>query len=114
MNKSEFSFEFITQDDQARLCKMYTPRGVIETPVFMPVGTIGSVKAIFPQELKKLDIDIILANTYHLMQRPGDKLINELLLPISVEPLDAGQSKFFKTVYQNPARDNSKQFLDRE
>ena len=44
----------------------------------MPVGTIGSVKAIFPQELKNLDIDIILANTYHLMQRPGDKLIKEM------------------------------------
>jgi hypothetical protein len=44
----------------------------------------------------------------------GDKLINELLLPIAVEPLDAGQSKFFKTVYQNPTRDNSNQFLDRE
>ena len=44
----------------------------------------------------------------------GVKLINELLLPIAIEPLDAGQSTFFKTVYQNPSRDNSKQFLDRE
>ena len=41
MNKSEFSFEFITQDDQARLCKMYTPRGVIETPVFMQLALKG-------------------------------------------------------------------------
>ena len=59
---------------------------------------------------KKLEEDAMFIATEEF----GDKLINELLLPISVEPLDAGQSKFFKTVYQNPARDNSKQFLDRE
>ena len=59
---------------------------------------------------KKLDEeDMFLATEDY-----GDKLINELLLPISVEPLDANQSIFFKTVYQNPDRDNSKQFLDRE
>ena len=59
---------------------------------------------------KKLDEeDMFLATEDY-----GDKLINELLLPISVEPLDANQSIFFKTVYQNPTRDNSNQFLDRE
>jgi hypothetical protein len=44
----------------------------------------------------------------------GEKLIGELDVPIAEEPLNAQQSKFFKTVYQNPTRDNSKQFLDRE
>ena len=74
MNNLKFSI--LANQKKARAGEISTHHGIIKTPVFMPVGTIGSVKAIFPQELKKLDIDIILANTYHLMQRPGDKLIN--------------------------------------
>ena len=53
-------------------------RGKIHTPIFMPVGTLGSVKAIFQRDLEKLGIEIILANTYHLMLRPGDRLVKEL------------------------------------
>ncbi len=58
-----------------RAGKLTTKYGEIKTPVFMPVGTLASVKAIFPKELENLGIEIILANTYHLMQRPGDELI---------------------------------------
>ena len=76
MNNLKFSI--LANQKKARAGEISTHHGIIKTPVFMPVGTIGSVKAIFPQELKNLDIDIILANTYHLMQRPGDKLIKEM------------------------------------
>ena len=76
MNNLKFSI--LANQKKARAGEISTHHGKIKTPVFMPVGTIGSVKAIFPQELKNLDIDIILANTYHLMQRPGDKLIKEM------------------------------------
>ena len=85
MNKSEFSFEFITQDDQARLCKMYTPRGVIETPVFMPVGTQGTVKGVFVDDLLKTETSIILGNTYHLLLRPGVQILNRKIEKLEKE-----------------------------
>ena len=53
MLSKEFSFELITQDDKARLGKIYTPRGIIDTPAFMPVGTQGTVKGIFTDDLLK-------------------------------------------------------------
>jgi queuine tRNA-ribosyltransferase len=62
----------------ARRGRLHTPHGVVETPVFMPVGTVGSVKAIAPDDLTALDARIILGNTYHLMLRPGEQLIGEL------------------------------------
>lgn len=61
----------------ARLGKLYTPHGVIDTPTFMPVGTQGTVKAMSPHELKDIGAQIILGNTYHLYIRPGHKLIEE-------------------------------------
>ncbi len=62
----------------ARRGRLHTPHGAIETPVFMPVGTAGSVKAIAPDDLHTLGAKIILGNTYHLMLRPGEQLIGEL------------------------------------
>ena len=62
----------------ARRGRVHTPHGIIETPMFMPVGTVGSVKAIAPDDLRTLDAQIILGNTYHLMLRPGEALIGEL------------------------------------
>ena len=62
----------------ARRGRLHTPHGVIETPVFMPVGTAGSVKAIAPDDLRALGAGIILGNTYHLMLRPGEQLIGAL------------------------------------
>lgn len=73
-------FDVINSDSStlARLGKLTTPHGVIETPVFMAVGTRGSVKTLAPWELEELGSQIILANTYHLHLRPGENLIKEL------------------------------------
>lgn len=61
----------------ARLGRLHTPHGVIETPIFMPVGTQATVKAMTPEELKAMNAQIILSNTYHLYLRPGHDLIKE-------------------------------------
>jgi len=62
-------------ESKARTGFLYTRRGVIETPVFMPVGTLGTVKSLTPEEVMGLGARIILANTYHLFLRPGHRLI---------------------------------------
>jgi queuine tRNA-ribosyltransferase len=72
-----FSFELIAQEDNARLGKINTPRGVIDTPAFMPVGTQGTVKGIFTDDIKKTKTQIILGNTYHLLLRPGMEILNK-------------------------------------
>ena len=64
-------------DCNARLGKIHTPHGTIETPIFMPVGTKATVKAMTPEELDEIGSQIILSNTYHLFLRPGHKLIEE-------------------------------------
>ncbi len=70
-------FELFHQekDTSARLGKLTTRYGEIETPIFMPVGTQATVKSLTPEELKEIGAQIILANTYHLYLRPGSKLI---------------------------------------
>ncbi|MCR2042522.1 tRNA guanosine(34) transglycosylase Tgt [Anaerosalibacter massiliensis] len=72
-------FEIIKESSEcnARLGKLYTPHGVIETPIFMPVGTKATVKTMTPEEVEKLGAQIILGNTYHLYLKPGHKLIEE-------------------------------------
>ena len=77
MNKLEFSFELNTQDENARLGKISTPRGTIDTPAFMPVGTLGTVKSIFAEDLLESGSQIILGNTYHLMIRPGTDILDQ-------------------------------------
>ena len=77
MSESDFSFELITQNDNARLGKISTQKGVIDTPAFMPVGTQGTVKGIFPEDIKKTGTQIILGNTYHLLLRPGIEILNK-------------------------------------
>ena len=62
---------------QARAGVLHTPHGIVETPVFMPVGTLGTVKTLSQQELRDLDARIILGNTYHLYLRPGMDLMAE-------------------------------------
>jgi queuine tRNA-ribosyltransferase len=71
-------FELAKTDSSshARLGRLTTPRGVIDTPAFMPVGTQGSVKALDPRELVEMGAQIILGNTYHLHIRPGLEIIN--------------------------------------
>ncbi len=77
MSNNKFSFELITRNGEARLGKIKTTRGLIDTPSFMPVGTLGTVKGIFTDDLLKTNSQIILANTYHLFLRPGIKVINK-------------------------------------
>ena len=62
----------------ARRGTLSLPHGVVETPIFMPVGTQGSVKTLHPLELEQLGAQIILGNTYHLWLRPGHELIREM------------------------------------
>ena len=62
----------------ARCGRLATPHGAVDTPAFMPVGTAGSVKALTPRDVGEVGAQIVLANTYHLMLRPGDALIAEL------------------------------------
>ena len=76
MSEQDFSFELLTQDDNARLGKITTRRGVINTPAFMPVGTQGTIKGIFTDDIKKTNTQIILGNTYHLLLRPGIEILN--------------------------------------
>ena len=73
-----FSFSLKAQDGATRLGEIATPRGIVRTPAFMPVGTGATVKAMFPEDVKASGADIILANTYHLMLRPGAERIARL------------------------------------
>lgn len=69
-------FDLLNTDGLARRGRMTFARGVVETPVFMPVGTYGSVKAMTPEELNDVGAQIILGNTFHLMLRPGIEVMN--------------------------------------
>ncbi|MFL2889300.1 MAG: tRNA guanosine(34) transglycosylase Tgt [Pelagibacteraceae bacterium] len=77
MVSKEFSFELLIEDKRARAGIIKTPRGNIETPAFMPVGTLGTVKGVFTDDLLKTETQIILGNTYHLMIRPGIEVIEK-------------------------------------
>lgn len=68
-------FTILARDGHARRGRLVTAHGTVETPVFMPVGTVGSVKAVCPADLKDVGAQIILGNTYHLYLRPGDELV---------------------------------------
>ncbi len=75
-----FRFDLLKEGSgtEGRLGSITTPHGTIQTPVFMPVGTQGTVKAMTPDELERLGVEIILGNTYHLYLRPGHDLIRDL------------------------------------
>ncbi|MDC0514069.1 tRNA guanosine(34) transglycosylase Tgt [Pelagibacteraceae bacterium] len=77
MSVPQFSFELIAQDEKSRLGVINTPRGSIDTPAFMPVGTLGTVKGVFTEDVISTGTQIILANTYHLMIRPGIEILNQ-------------------------------------
>lgn len=76
--RKPFEFKLEARDQRARTGIFYTPHGPLETPVFAPVGTQATVKAITPQQLEELGASLVLANTYHLYLRPGDELVAEL------------------------------------
>ena len=73
-----FNFELISKDKNARLGKLSTAHGEINTPIFMPVGTAATVKAMHLKDGEAAGAEIILANTYHLMLRPGQENIREM------------------------------------
>lgn len=78
MSIEPFSFKIDAVDGLARAGTFSTPHGPIRTPVFAPVGTQASVKAVMPRDLTDLGASLILANTYHLYLRPGDELIRDM------------------------------------
>ncbi|MDD5225530.1 MAG: tRNA guanosine(34) transglycosylase Tgt, partial [bacterium] len=77
---SSMNFEILARDPEsrARRGRLHTPHGEVNTPVFIPVGTQGTVKAVSAEELRSLPAEIVLANTYHLYLRPGEATIGRL------------------------------------
>lgn len=75
-----FEFELLATDpgSGARAGVLHTPHGIIETPIFAPVGTQGTVKALQPRDLRDLGATLVLSNTYHLYLRPGDERVRDL------------------------------------
>lgn len=71
-------FEVIATQGRARAGVFHTAHGPLATPVFAPVGTAGTVKAVFPRDLESAGVSLVLANTYHLHLRPGDELVRDL------------------------------------
>ena len=78
MSAPRFGFRVLAAAGQARRGRIATPRGTIETPAFMPVGTAATVKAMTPEAVRETGAEIVLANTYHLMLRPGAERIERL------------------------------------
>jgi queuine tRNA-ribosyltransferase len=75
---TEFSFRVLATDGAARRGEIAMPRGLVRTPAFMPVGTGGTVKAMYMDQVRELGADIVLGNTYHLMLRPGAERVARL------------------------------------
>ena len=75
MKNSNFSFELLAHSGKSRLGKISTKRGLINTPAFMPVGTLATIKGVFVDDVKLTGTEIILGNTYHLLLRPGLEVI---------------------------------------
>ena len=78
MSAPAFRFELLAQDGAARRGRLHTAHGTVQTPAFMPVGTAATVKAMTPEMLRRTGAEIVLANTYHLMLRPGAARIARL------------------------------------
>lgn len=78
MTSENFNFKVLARDGNARQGEVSMPRGTVRTPAFMPVGTAGTVKAMYMDQVKDLGADIILGNTYHLMLRPGAERVARL------------------------------------
>ena len=74
---SHMQFEVFATDGKARRGRLTFPRGVVETPAFMPVGTYGTVKGMLPRDIKDIGAQIILGNTFHLWLRPGTEVIRK-------------------------------------
>ncbi|MBZ6526234.1 tRNA guanosine(34) transglycosylase Tgt [Aerococcaceae bacterium DSM 111021] len=79
MTESAIRYELIKEEKNtgARLGVLHTPHGSFETPIYMPVGTLATVKGLSPEELKDMGAEIVLSNTYHLWLRPGEDIVEE-------------------------------------
>jgi len=79
MTMNMFKFEIITKDkkSKARVGRITTAHGIIETPAFVPVGTKGTVKGLTPQDLREAEVQILFGNTYHLHLRPGENIVKK-------------------------------------
>ncbi|MEO2122241.1 MAG: tRNA-guanine transglycosylase, partial [bacterium] len=73
-----FDFKIESTERAARQGKFSTPHGEVQTPAFMPVGTLGTVKGLIMEEVSALGAEMVLANTYHLYLRPGHELVHDL------------------------------------
>jgi len=75
-----YQFELLKKDltSRARLGKIQTPHGEVNTPVFMPVGSQGAVKSLVPEWVRKLGAEMIIGNAYHLYLKPGHKIVGDL------------------------------------
>lgn len=78
MTATDFTFSIFARDGRARQGEILMPRGTIRTPAFMPVGTAGTVKAMYADQVRALGADIVLGNVYHLMLRPGAERVASL------------------------------------
>jgi queuine tRNA-ribosyltransferase len=78
MTQEMFTFDLQAVDGKARAGVFYTPHGALKTPVFAPVGTQATVKAVTPAQLHELGATLVLSNTYHLYLRPGADLVAEM------------------------------------
>ena len=78
MSQSSFKFDLLKKDGEARAGVFHTPHGEIQTPVFAPVGTQATVKAVSPAQLSELGASLVLSNTYHLYLRPGADLVQQM------------------------------------
>ncbi|MBS7803761.1 tRNA guanosine(34) transglycosylase Tgt [Rhizobiales bacterium TNE-4] len=78
MTATDFTFSIFARDGRARQGEITMPRGTIRTPAFMPVGTAGTVKAMYADQVRALGADIVLGNVYHLMLRPGAERVASL------------------------------------
>jgi len=118
MTESPISFELLATDpaSAARRGRLHTPHAVVETPVFMPVGTQATVKTLDSSELESLGFRIILANTYHLMLRPGVDLLEEVggVRPFMRWPhallTDSGGFQIFSLAQQAKVREEGVSF----
>ena len=77
MEKFSYEIKHVCKQSGARIGVFHTPHGDIETPVFMPVGTLATVKGLRPEDLEDVGAQIILSNTYHLFLRPGEDIVKE-------------------------------------
>ena len=75
MSAIQFEITHVCKQSGARCGILHTPHGDVETPMFMPVGTLATVKFLSPEEIKALGAGVILANTYHLWLRPGEDIV---------------------------------------